>query len=259
MNPRLSSTLIAASISLALISTAMHSTDTHAAGINAPIATQGSIKYQVFATKNRIMVGVAEHRWQLNSTSYEISADMKSTGLAALFKPMFIRFVSKGGFDKDGLTPQTFEVYREADRRLAERAEFDYSAQQLLITHDNGERKTYPMAGNNAQDVLSLTYALAWPNAKASRMIQVTTGKKAEAYVFLSNGSEKIEIDGNKIIALHLSSQSTENGEQTDVWLVPAWKNAAIKIRQVTSRGEVAEQIATQITLDGKRVWPLPD
>ena len=216
---------------------------------------QARIVYQVRMGQGLWPVGEAEVQVSVGTKQYRIENQMRTTGLAALVKPLHWRSESHGTVREQHLQPRRFAFYR--GEALNEQAQFVWGAKRLTLLRPGQEPQSKPLQPG-AQDVLSLPFDLMLSPPESSVDLQITTGKKAELYRFHRVGEATLQLQGQTVSTVHYQSEAQTDGEQTDVWLAPSLQRLPVKIRQVTASGDVGEQTAQRIEWNQEPLWPTP-
>lgn len=200
----------------------------------------GELRYQVYRGERGLMVGEARQRWEMGDGRYHLWSVIETTGLAALFRPVRVEMESHGNVGPDGLRPEQFLVRRNGGG--GEGADFDWEAGQVRI----GDRSPEPL-GPGSQDLLSFHYQLAYlPDLEGGAAFPVATGRKYERYEFDALGEEQLELPAGSFRTLHLQSLGSS---RTELWLALDQLLLPVKIRHTDKKGEIFEQVLTQMIL----------
>ncbi len=201
----------------------------------------GQIVYQVTRGES-FLIGQSEQRWRHDGVHYQLRAETRTTGLAALFRPLRVVQESRGIFDEHGLRPLEFDRWQ--DDALKESIRFDLDAGQVRL----GEARTAFVAG--AQDLLSVFYQLGVSAAQAPRAeVTVATGRRLAVYAVTIGAPTEVELPQGARIAHHYTISAGPTSDVTEVWL-DIDTLLPIKIRHRDKKGEVFEQLATHIELE---------
>lgn len=207
---------------------------------------QGRIRYGIMQAESGLSVGLSEHRWEHDGAAYAIRTVAETTGLAAIFRPARVTQVSEGDIGADGLRPRAFRTERNG--AAGDAASFDWAAGRLTMSR--GIRESPLEAG--MQDTLSMFYQLALLRpGEAGAGLTVATGRKVERFVFAQAGVERIATPAGEWSTVRLRTIGTQGGDKTEVWLAPDLSWLPLKIRHVDRKGEVYDQMAEEIEIDG--------
>lgn len=217
---------------------------------------KAELRYVVKATKARIKLGVAQVNWTVTGEKYVLQSAAKSSGFISVFKNSQIRYLSQGLIRANTLLPNAFSSYRDKNKKPNEQAAFDWVGGRLAYGKD-GETKIVaikPMA----QDAISFVYqAMALLPFKAPVTLQITTGKKVEEYTLESAGEEHIDVPfADELRTLHIRTRPQNDGERTDIWFASDYQFVPVKIRQITSQGDLLEQTLTHMNINGVNILP---
>jgi len=202
-----------------------------------PWAGRGQIRYLVFYGENAFMIGEAFHEWTVEEGRYSLKSTAEPKGLAAL-RGKIRRQSSEGDVTATGLRPRIFRDQREG--READIVTFDWEARRVTFT---GGRSEVVLA-EEAQDMLSVFYQLAWHQPSQTIDLPVATAGRMGRMTFLWVGEESLVLAGGSLPTLHLRAQQSGSPESTDVWLAPSWDGLPVKIRHTDKKGEIWEQVA---------------
>lgn len=212
-----------------------------AEAIKPLLPASGVIRFAILMGADGFRIGRAEHRWEFaQDGSYRLYGMTETSGLAALFKAVRFENESRGRLVAGGLQPEHY-LARKNGKDANENADFDWTSPQVLLSRDGQVRQVAP----GTQDILSLNYHLAYvrqPESGAS--VGVVTGKKYERYALDSLGEEEIETPAGRFRTLHLRAMTDS---VTEIWLALDHHRLPVKIRFTDKKGDVFEQIATEL------------
>lgn len=178
--------------------------------------------------------------------AYAIRTVTETTGLAAVFRSAQVTQTSEGDLGEGGLRPHAFRTERNGAARDA--ASFDWAAGRLTMSR--GVRES-PLEGG-MQDTLSMFYQIGRLRPGPEGVgLTVTTGRKVERFVFAQVGAERIATLAGEWSTVRLRTIGTQGGDKTEVWLAPELHWLPLKIRHVDRKGEVYDQVAEEIEIDG--------
>ncbi|WP_295006645.1 DUF3108 domain-containing protein [uncultured Dechloromonas sp.] len=205
------------------------------------LPASGVIRFAILMGSQGFPVGRAEHRWEFTEDGhYHLYGMTETSGLVALFKTLRFENESHGKLVAGGLQPERY-VTRKNGKDANENADFDWPAAQVQLSRDGQVRPVAP----GTQDILSLNYHLAYlrqPESGAS--VGVVTGKKYERYALDSLGEEEVETPAGRFRTLHLRAMTDS---VTEIWLALDHHRLPVKIRFTDKKGDVFEQIATEL------------
>ncbi len=205
------------------------------------LPASGVIRFAILMGSQGFPVGRAEHRWEFTEDGrYHLYGMTETSGLVALFKTLRFENESHGKLVAGGLQPERY-VTRKNGKDANENADFDWPAAQVHLSRDGQVRPVAP----GTQDILSLNYHLAYvrrPESGAS--VGVVTGKKYERYALDSLGEEEVETPAGRFRTLHLRAMTDS---VTEIWLALDHHRLPVKIRFTDKKGDVFEQIATEL------------
>jgi hypothetical protein len=208
---------------------------------SAPAVTipnvRGGIRYQWTRGEQGLIVGQAQHRWEVQDGSYRMTAVIETAGLAALFRAVRVEQSSEGSIDAAGFHPRSFRVVQAGKATIG--ADFADGNVTTL-----GQAATPAPA--DAQDLLSFHYQLGWTQRQGVQTVAVATGKKFDRIRFEAVGEETLETPAGTFRTRHYRS----SGEDvTEVWSALEYAGLPVKIRFTDRKGEVFDQLAQEIQL----------
>lgn len=205
------------------------------------LPARGVIRFIICMGTGGFQIGRAEHRWEFaEDGSYRLYGMTETSGLAALFKTVRFENESRGRLVAGGLQPEHY-LSRKNGKDANENADFDWSSPQVLLSRDGQVRAISP----GTQDILSLNYHLAYlRQPESGATVGVVTGKKYERYALDSLGEEEIDTPAGRFRTLHLRAMTDS---VTEIWLALDHHRLPVKIRFTDKKGDVFEQIATEL------------
>jgi len=204
---------------------------------------QGRLVFGVYrgeGGEHGLLVGESVHAWTHDGEQYELTVTTETVGLAALFRPVKVEQVSRGGFDAHGLMPASFEARRGGE--LKESIRFDHAQQRIFF----GNGRSAPLRPGT-QDLVALFHQLgAWrPDLDAVR-VQIATGRKVAEYNVLLLGIETVVVPLNEFLARHFRITTDQGGDATELWVDNA-TGLPVRIRHRDRKGEVFDQFAREL------------
>lgn len=205
------------------------------------LPAHGVIRFMIFKGTDGFQIGRAEHRWEFTEDGrYRLYGVTETSGLVALFKTVRFENESRGRLVAGGLQPEHY-LSRKNGKDANENADFDWSSPQVLLSRDGQVRSILP----GTQDILSLNYHLAYiRQPESGATLGVVTGKKYERYALDSLGEEDIDTPAGRFRTLHLRAMTDS---VTEIWLALDHHRLPVKIRFTDKKGDVFEQIATEL------------
>ncbi|MBL8428571.1 MAG: DUF3108 domain-containing protein [Dechloromonas sp.] len=205
------------------------------------LPARGTMRFAIYYGTQGFQVGTAEHTWEFTEDGrYRLSGMTKTSGLAALIKPLVFENESSGKLVAGGLQPEMYRT-RKNGKDANENADFDWSTAEVRLSRSGA---TQPVS-LGAQDILSLNYQLAYlrqPDTGAT--VGVVTGKKYDRFALDSLGEEEIEIPAGRFRTLHLRAMGDT---VTEIWIALDRHRLPVKIRYTDKKGDIFEQVATEI------------
>lgn len=205
------------------------------------LPARGTIRFVIYYGTQGFQVGRAEHRWEFTEDGrYRLNGMTETTGLVGLFRSLRFENESAGRLVAGGLQPERY-LTRKNGKDANENAEFDWSAAAVRLSRDGSTREI----ARGTQDILSLNYQLAYVSQPENgARIGVVTGKKYERYALDSLGEETLDTPAGQFRTLHLRAMTDS---VTEIWLALDRHRLPVKIRFTDRKGDVYEQVATEI------------
>jgi hypothetical protein len=202
-----------------------------AGALAAPrLPADARIVYDVLYGSGGFRIGRAEQHWQLNGGRYELTTD-----LLPVIGP-HIRYVSKGRVTEAGLVPESFGEFRDDDQAPRVRAEFDWTAKQVLFGRAD-EHKTAPLQPG-AQDVNALAYQISWGGGTPVRVpMQVATGKSIAEHVFTAGKPARTSVGTQSTTAIPYADGTSD--QRTEVWIAPKLADLPVRVVRVEDGREL--------------------
>ncbi len=212
---------------------------------------QGHIRFVVTRGEKGLILGKSTHTWEHDETRYSIRTVTETTGLVALFKPIKIVQVSVGAIGPAGLLPGEFHVEREG--KVAEGARFDNEAKRVTLTDGGIQRRENPLAAGT-QDLLSHLYQFGVIEKQARFELMIATGKKYASYAYDLVGQETLATRFGDVRTLHYRTPPMQGEQTMEIWLAPDYRNLPVRIRFIDRSGDIYDQNADEIDMDGKTI-----
>lgn len=205
------------------------------------LPAKGTIRFVITTGAQGFTIGRAEHSWEFTEDGhYHLSGMTETTGLVALFKSVRFENESRGRLVAGGLQPEQY-LTRKNGKDANENADFDWPNGAVRLSRDGNVRPLAP----GAQDILSLNYHLAYmKQPEAGATVGVVTGKKYDRYALDSLGEEEIDTPAGHFRTLHLRAMTDT---VTEIWIALDRHRLPVKIRFTDKKGDIYEQVATEI------------
>lgn len=204
-----------------------------------------SAHYDVF--RNGGHVAVINETFQAKDGGYRIVSETRAVGLLALFVWEPLRVVSSGQLTASGLRPQRFEGKRSDDDPRKARANFDWQAEQLTITH-RGKTNTLRLPPAT-QDMLSAMYQFMFlEHGKVQRYeLSMTNGRKLEHYLYVVERNIEIDTPLGRMTTLRFVKQRAPDEGGIEIWLAPQYRHLPVRLRIEEEDGSRYEQVITRL------------
>lgn len=219
---------------------------------------QGRIRFVVTLGEGEqgMPLGESVHIWSHDGASYVLQTVTETTGLVALFKPLKVVMLSEGAIGPDGLAPREFRVERNG--KVAEGARFDREGLRVVLTNAGVARREVPL-DPGAQDLLSNAYQLGLLGIAARLELMVATGKNYGRYAFEAVGEERLATRFGELRTWHLRTPAVAGEHATELWLAEDHANLPVRIRHIDRKGDIYDQTAVEIEIDGVRMAERPE
>jgi hypothetical protein len=205
------------------------------------LPAKGTIRFAIFYGTQGFQVGRAEHSWEFTEDGhYHLFGMTKTSGLAALLKPLVFEAESSGHLVAGGLQPETYRT-RKNGKDANENADFDWATAEVHLSRGGSTQSI----NVGAQDILSLNYQLGYlRQPEAGATVGVVTGKKYDRFSLDSLGEEVIDTAAGQFRTLHLRAMGDT---VTEIWIALDRQRLPVKIRYTDKKGDIFEQVATEI------------
>lgn len=214
---------------------------------------QGRIRFVVTRGEGEqgMEIGQSTHTWRHDGEQYVLQAVTETTGLVALFRAVRIVQSSEGRLGEAGLVPLAFAVERNG--KLAEGVRFDWNAgKAALMTGAQVRREVALLAG--AQDVLSQIYQIGLAGTAARIEMMIATGKNYGRYAYEAAGDETLATRIGALRTWHVKTPALPGEQAMELWLAQDHGNLPVRIRYIDRKGEVFDQNAVELEIDGTRL-----
>lgn len=225
---------------------------TTAAPVELPWPHQGRIRFTVTRGEGEqtTLVGQSTHTWRHDDATYTLQTLTETVGLAALFRPAKVVQTSEGTLGAEGILPREFRVERMG--QAAERARFDRDAMKLTLLTGERVRRELPLTPGS-QDILSQIYQIGLAGAARVEMM-IATGKNYGRYAYEAVGEEKIATRFGVLRTWHVKISGLPGEQGMDLWLAADYRNLPVRIRYLDRKGEMFEQNAVELEVDGMKL-----
>lgn len=205
------------------------------------LPAKGRMRFVIFYGTQGFQIGRAEHSWEFTEDGrYRLTGMTETSGLVALFKPLVFENESSGKLVAGGLQPETYRT-RKNGKDANENADFDWSTAEVRLSRSGAVQPV----STGAQDILSLNYQLAYlRQPEGGATVGVVTGKKYDRFALDSLGEEEIDILAGHFRTLHLRAMGDT---VTEIWIALDRHRLPVKIRYTDKKGDIFEQVATEI------------
>ncbi|MBI4988195.1 MAG: DUF3108 domain-containing protein [Rhodocyclales bacterium] len=222
------------------------------APVELPWPHQGRIRFTVTRGEGEqtTLVGQSTHTWRHDDATYTLQTLTETVGLAALFRPAKVVQTSEGVLGEEGIVPREFRVERMG--QTAERVRFDRDAMKVTLFSGERVRREAPLAAGS-QDILSQIYQIGL-TAAARVELMIATGKNYGRYAYEAVGEEKIATRFGELRTWHVKTPALPGEQGMDLWLASDYRNLPVRIRYLDRKGEVFEQNAVELEVDGARL-----
>jgi hypothetical protein len=212
----------------------------------------GSINYELFMGKSRLHIGRTSQTWEISERRYRLSSASETTGLAGLFRPYQLDYVSEGRVDATGFQPESFLVRRGRNGSRQYAVRFDWSSKQLTLGPTAAPRKVALPPGT--LDILSFIYQLVRSQLAPGRFqLYITTGSRLDIHSFDIGPEEDVEVPIGTIRTVPVRQVRIPGQESIEVWLAPERRYLPVRVRFLDRNGELSgEQLAADIAFDVK-------
>lgn len=213
------------------------------------LAAPQTVRAQYAVSLNGAPVGVMYESYEARDGQYRIVSETHATGVLALVQRRPGRVTSSGELRGDRLQPQVFEASRgNRDSRRA-RADFNWPAETLTLTHD-GRSETVPLPAGT-QDRLSAMYQFLFMHPEQLRdyRFAMTNGRKIDHYRYTLGQDTALDTPLGRMTVLHLVKRHAAGETATEIWLAPDRAMMPVKMRIIEDDGSRYEQLIVQLEL----------
>lgn len=186
-------------------------------------------------------IGEVRHRLELRANNrYSITVNIKTTGIAGVFKRYESMQLSSGSVTSLGLRPSEFsEVKVTSSGKDTLKADFEWQEKNLSLS--NGNNIQLP---DQAQDIVSFLYQLSQlPLDQGVIPMYISNGRKLERYELAIGEEELVETRMGKLRGLPLHKVHGPGEEGLDIWLGLEYRLLPIMVRQIDRSGNIAGEL----------------
>lgn len=220
------------------------------ASVEIPWPRQGRIRFAVARGEGEqgMQLGQSTHAWRHDGLAYTLKVVSETTGLVALFRQAQVVQTSEGKVGPEGLAPEAFGVERNG--KPAEGVRFDRAAGRAVLTSKGVVRREVALA-TPAQDLISQVYQIGLIGTAARVELLIVTGKNVGRYAYEAVGDETIPTRFGELRTWHVRTPAMPGEQAMELWLAQDHRNLPVRIRFIDRKGEVYEQNAVEVEIDG--------
>ncbi|MFN7087393.1 MAG: DUF3108 domain-containing protein, partial [Burkholderiales bacterium] len=213
---------------------------------------KGRIAYTLFLGTDKFIVGRTIQSWETAGGRYKLGSIAETTGIADLFHPQHLNYLSEGRVTDGGLQPDTFLMSRKrrGESEVA-KASFDWESAQITLGRVGQQRSTALPAGS--QDMVSLFYQLALAPPAPGRLLRlpVTNGSDLDFHEIEVLEPESIDTPLGVLKALPFKQVRQPDKESIEFWLAADYGYLPVRIRFIGRDGAVSgEQMVNEIRIN---------
>lgn len=212
-------------------------------------AAPQNIRAQYDVSMNGAPVGVMQDVFEVRDGRYQIVSETHATGVLALVQRRPARVTSSGEVNRAGLRPQTFEATRGNSDARRVRADFDWAAHTLTLTHD-GRTETVAVP-SGAQDRLSVMYQFLFlaPEQLRDLKFAMTNGRKIDQYRYTIGPDTALDTPMGRLSVVHMVKQHAAGDTATEIWLARDHAMLPVKMRIIEDDGSRYEQVIVKLDM----------
>lgn len=214
---------------------------------------QGRIRFIVTRGEGEqaMELGQSTHSWRHDGATYALRTVTETTGLAALFRPVRIVQSSEGEVGAEGLSPKEFRVERNG--QPAESALLDRNGMKATLMKGGRVRREAQLI-DGTQDLISQIYHIGLLGIAARIELMIATGKNYGRYAYEAAGDEKIATPFGELNTWHVKTPALPGEQTMELWLASDYRNLPVRIRYRDRKGDVFDQTAVEIEIDGTKL-----
>lgn len=205
---------------------------------------QGHIVFDVLKGANGFKLGQSSHRWQHDGERYQMTTDVKTTGMTAVLYDFQYVQHSEGKVTPAGLQPERFRV--EQSGKKEQTAVFDWDQRKVAISRRSKRIDADIRPGD--QDVLSVWHRIATQGADAPvTALNLITNRRVTPSTIEVLRPERLSVPLGDIDTLHVRATAHTGKLTIDLWLSRQHGWVPVRILMTDDKGEVLDQQATQL------------
>jgi hypothetical protein len=214
----------------------------------AKVPARVEIKYRVLL--GSLSIGEGYDVFEHDGSSYKLTSESKTAGIAALIYRLNVTRVSTGAITARGLRPDRYDETRNG--RPKRRVLFDWNQKKAEL-FDGVNTQTVDLP-ENTWDMASFGYNFAFfPPTTRQIDLFLTDGRRVSPYKFAILEKERIETELGSIEAVHVKKvQRPDDPRAFDVWLAPERNYAPVRIRFTEKDGTAFDSVVTHINFSDR-------
>jgi Protein of unknown function (DUF3108) len=215
----------------------------------AATAAPQTVHAQYSVSMNGAPIGVMQETFEARDGRYQIVSETHAAGVLALVQRRPARVTSSGEVSGNGLRPQGFEAARGSSDARRARADFDWTARTLTLTHD-GRTDTVALP-SGTQDRLSAMYQFLYtaPDQLRDFRFAMTNGRKLDHYRYTPGPDTAIDTALGRLAVVHLVKQHAAGETATEIWLAREHAMMPVKMRIIEDDGSRFEQVIVRLEM----------
>lgn len=212
-------------------------------------AAPQTVHAQYSVSMNGAPIGIMQESFEARDGRYQIISETHAAGVLALVQRRPARVTSSGEIGGNGLRPQSFEAARGSSDARRARADFDWSARTLTLTHD-GRTETIALP-TGTQDRLSAMYQFLFTPPEQLRELRfaMTNGRKLDHYRYVTGPDTALDTALGRLAVVHLVKQHAAGETATEIWLAREHAMMPVKMRIIEDDGSRFEQIIVRLEM----------
>jgi hypothetical protein len=217
--------------------------------VPAASAAPQNVHAQYNVSMNGVHIGVMQESFESRDGRYQIVSETHATGVLALVQRRPARVTSSGEVSSNGLRPQSFEAARGSNDTRRARADFDWTARALTLTHD-GRTDTVALP-SGTQDRLSAMYQFLYiaPEQLRDFRFAMTNGRKLDHYRYAPGPDTALDTALGRLAVVHLVKQHAAGETATEIWLAREHAMMPVKMRIIEDDGSRFEQVIVRLEM----------
>lgn len=119
-----------------------------------------------------------------------------------------------------------------------------------MLQSGGGVAREAPLVAG-AQDILSQIYQIGLTGAAARIELMIATGKNYGRYAYEAVADEKIATRFGELRTWHIKTAALPGEQAMELWLASDYRNLPVRIRFIDRKGDVFDQNAVELEVDG--------